>query len=216
MTVDELQTKLRQQGVEVRKIEPGPIKGLYTVAVPEGIVYVDESGTRLIQGQVFDLDTHANLTQAELQASLPSIDWAALPLQDAIKTVKGDGSRKMVVFSDPDCPYCHDLENLVLPKVDNVTIYTLLLPVAQLHHDAPRKAGLIWCAPDRAKAWDQWMHEGKLPDDDGSCGTPVAAIAALAEKFSVRATPTMVFADGSRMSGAGPVQAIEAHLQSAR
>ena len=118
----------------------------------------------------YDTETKRNLTEAR-QRELKRIAFASLPLDLAIKNVKGNGERKVAVFSDADCPFCARLEN-DLKNVDNVTIYTFLYPIDQLHPDAARKSKAIWCAPDKVKAWDEFFVSGKLPDNAGNCATP--------------------------------------------
>ena len=113
-----------------------------------------------------------NLTEERLR-KLNRVDVGALPLDMAIKKVKGNGARKMYVFSDADCPFCAKLEQ-ELKNVDNVTIYTFLFPIDQLHPDAARKSRMIWCAPDRVKAWDAFYESGALPDNAGDCDNPIA------------------------------------------
>ena len=142
------------------------------------------------------------------------VAWETLPLELAIKKVKGDGSRKLAIFSDADCPYCKRLES-EMKGLDNVTIYTFLFPIDQLHPDSARKSAMIWCSPDRIKAWDEWFDSGKLPDNKGDCATPIAQTALLGQKYHVNATPTLVFADGSITPGALPLPQIEAELTQA-
>src|SRR4030095_3402828 len=128
-----------------------------------------------------------NLTEAR-QRKLNRVDLATLPLNLAMKKVKGTGERTLVVFSDADCPFCHKLES-ELKTVDNVTIYTFLFPIDQLHPDAARKSKMIWCAPDKVKAWDAFFASGKLPENNGDCDTPLAATHDIGVKLKVNATP---------------------------
>lgn len=193
-------------------IRPSQVKGLYFVVLPQGPVYVDETGTHVIQGQVFDLQSHASLTSKELADATPSVKWTSLPFADAIKTVKGNGKRKMAVFSDPDCPYCRMLEQQSLNKIDNVTIYTFLFPLPQLHPDANRKSRLIWCAPNRAKAWSDWMEKNVLPVGEGNCANPIDRNAKLGTQLWVFGTPGMFFQSGDRLMAAMPADEVEKHL----
>ena len=139
---------------------------------------------------------------------------AALPLDLAIKKVKGNGERKLVVFSDPDCPFCAQLEK-TLKNIDNTAVYTFLFPIDQLHPDAARKARMIWCAPDRVKAWDAHYDSGTLPDNPGECENPVAKTQALGASLKINATPTLVFADGSIVPGALSVERLEGEFAKA-
>ena len=126
--------------------------------------------------------------------------------------VKGNGSRKLVVFSDVDCPYCKRLERNELANVTDVTVYTFLYPIEQLHPDAASKSKLIWCASNRVKAWEDWILRDQLPSAAGNCEVPLEKVGQLARKIGVSSTPTMIFADGKRMLGAQPYKEIERML----
>ncbi|MBV8656855.1 MAG: DsbC family protein [Burkholderiales bacterium] len=206
----EIQKKLPQRTVD--SVRTTPVKGIYEVVMkPHQIVYTDAHADYMFVGDLVDLKNRVSLTELR-QSELMRTDFSTLPLDKAFKVVKGDGSRKVVVFSDPDCPFCKRLENDTLSKIDNVTIYTLLFPLTSIHPDSARKAGLIWCADDKQQAWQDWMTTGKLPVNDGKCETPVAEIASLAEKLNVQATPTIVFESGEIVPGAIDPATFEAKL----
>ena len=197
-------------GMEIRQVTKTNYGGLYEVVLPDQIVYTDAKTNFVLIGQLFDTAAKQNVTEARLR-DLNRVPWESLPLQLALKKVKGTGERKLAVFSDADCPFCAKLEQ-ELKAIDNVTIYTFLYPIDQLHPDAARKSKMIWCAPDKQRAWDDFFVSGKLPDNKGDCGDPVAATAALGQKMNVTATPTLVFADGSVVPGALPAQRLEAQF----
>ncbi len=200
---------------KVDKVTKTPFAGLYEVFMGGQIIYTDEKMTYLIaDGVLVDGKTKKNLTE-ERMAELTKIDFKSLPLEQAIKVVKGDGSRKLVVFSDVDCPYCKRLERNELSQIDNVTIYTFLYPIQQLHPDAANKSKLIWCAKDRVKAWEDWILRDVLPASAGNCEVPLEKVGALANKVGANSTPTLFFADGKRMLGAQPFAEIEKSLAAA-
>ncbi len=195
--------------VQVTSIVKTPYGGLYEVFLGGEIIYTDEKFTFFIaDGHLLDTKTKSDITAARL-AELTKVDFSSLPLEKAIKVVKGNGSRKIAVFSDPDCPFCKRLEQNELSKIDNVTIYTFLYPIDQLHPDASNKSKVIWCAEDRSKAWTDWVVNGQLAKNANTCPTPIDDIAALAKKLGVASTPTLIFADGHRMLGAYPAEEIE-------
>lgn len=200
----------RFPGADIRHIAKTAYAGLYEVMFDDQMIYVDPRVDYVFVGSVYDAKTKTNLTERKSR-ELNRVAWGDLPLDLAIKKVKGTGARKLAVFSDADCPFCARLEE-TLKGVDDVTIYTFLYPIDQLHPDAARKSRLIWCAPDRVKAWDEFFASGKLPDNAGTCDTPIAATAALGQKLKVTATPTLVFADGSVVPGALPAANLEAEL----
>jgi thiol:disulfide interchange protein DsbC len=200
-------------GAEVRGVTKSPYFGLYEIQFDDRIVYTDAKAQYVLVGSVYDTESKLNLTE-ERQRKLNRVDLTTLPLNLAMKKVKGTGERTLIVFSDADCPFCHKLET-ELKNVDNVTIYTFLFPIDQLHPDAARKSRIIWCSADRVKAWDAFFESGKLPDNKGDCDNPIAKTAELGARFKINATPTLMFVDGSIVPGAIPAPRIETELKNA-
>ena len=197
-------------GAQVSNVAKSGYLGLYEAQFDGQMVYTDTKVTHVIVGSIYDTATKQNLSEQRLR-KLNRVAFDSLPLDLAIKKVKGGGSRKLVVFSDVDCPFCARLEK-ELKDVDDVTIYTFLYPIDQLHPEAALKSKMIWCSPDRLKSWDEFYESGKLPDNKGDCETPLATLQALGQKMRVNATPTLVFADGTMIPGALPRQRLEAQL----
>ncbi|ACT47503.1 DsbC family protein [Methylotenera mobilis] len=201
---------------KVEKVTKTPYTGLYEVFMGGQIIYTDEKMSFLIaEGHLVDPKTKKDLTSERLE-ELTRVDFSSLPLNQAIKVVKGNGSRKLVVFSDVDCPFCKRLERNELANVTDVTVYTFLFPIEQLHPDAASKSKLIWCAKDRVKAWEDWILRDQLPSAAGSCEVPLDKVGELARKVGVTSTPTLIFADGKRMLGAQPYKEIERMLSASK
>lgn len=200
-------------GAQVSDVSKSGYFGLYEAQFDGQMIYTDAKVAHVIVGSIYDTATKQNLSEDRLR-KLNRVAFDSLPLDLAIKKVKGNGQRKLVVFSDADCPFCARLEN-ELKSVDDVTIYTFLYPIDQLHPDAARKSRIIWCSADRLKAWDEYYASGKLPDNNGECETPLAKLQALGQKMRVNATPTLVFADGSVIPGALPRSRLESELNTA-
>lgn len=201
---------------KVRSVTKIPNIDLYEIIVGTDVYYVDGKVKYLFEGSLVDADTKQDLT-AERTRELKEtpIAWSDLPLDLAFKKVKGKGERSIAVFSDPDCPYCKRLENS-LKDVDNVTIYTFLFPLAEIHPQATDKAKSIWCSPNRTKAWDDYMLKGVAPTARKDCEHPVDKVLAYAQKNNINSTPTLVFASGKRLNGAYPKEAIEDQLNGAK
>ena len=199
---------------KIDEISKTPVPGLFEVRMGTDIVYADESGNFLLQGALIDTRTRTDITQARID-KLTAIDFASLPLKDAMLIRQGTGARKVVVFSDPNCGYCKRLERDLLGLKD-VSIYTFLYPI--LGPDSSAKSKDIWCAKDPAKAWRAWMLDGLVPAKvTSSCDS--AAIERntdMGKKYKVQGTPAMVFEDGSRAPGAIPAAQIEARLAAAK
>jgi thiol:disulfide interchange protein DsbC len=194
-------------GAQIGSVTKTPYSGLFEVYLDGQLVYIDAKAQYVFAGDVIDLKNRANLTQARLN-QLQAIKWDSLPLGNALKTVKGKGERKLVVFSDVDCPYCRKFE-AELAKVDNITVYTFLYPIEGLHPKAVQASKQIWCAPDRNKAWDDYISRGSVPNNDGKCANPVEATIALGNKLKVGGTPTLFFVNGQRVPGMVPAAQLE-------
>ena len=201
-----VETKLARTVTSVTKT---PYLGLYEVYVDGQIVYTDEKVSALLIGALVDGKTMKNVTDERMQ-KLTAIKFADLPLALAVKQVRGDGKRVFATFEDPNCGYCKKLAKDIA-KLDNVTIYTFLYPI--LSPDSLEKSNQIWCATDRAKAWNEWMIEGKAPGGKGDCDTTaVKKTIEMGRKLAITGTPTIFFADGERIPGAIPIAKIEQRL----
>ena len=201
--------------MHVQSITKTPYGGLYEVFLDGQIIYTDEKFSFLIaEGRLVDPKNKRDITSERIE-ELTKVDFSALPLNQAVKVVKGNGSRKLAVFSDPDCPFCKRLEQNELSGITDATIYTFLFPLEQLHPDASNKSKAIWCAPNRAQAWENWILRGQLAQGSTSCETPLAKNAELGKKLAITSTPTLIFSDGRRMLGAYPAQEIEKALDAA-
>ena len=203
----------RFPGAQINHVAKSSYFGLYEVMLDDNLVYTDASAAYIFVGSMYDTATKQNLTEARSR-KLNRVAVDKRPYELAFKRVKGDGSRKLVIFSDADCPFCHRLETEI-KGLDNVTIYTFLFPIDQLHPNAAHKSKQIWCSADKAQAWDAFFASGKLPDNKGDCGDPVAKTQALGQSLRINATPTLIFADGTMVPGALPLPQIEKEMTSA-
>jgi thiol:disulfide interchange protein DsbC len=190
-------------------VDTTPWPGVFEVVMGANLAYVDATGEYFLFGHLFDMKSQRDLT-AERKDALARIDFATLPLADALREVRGSGRRTLAVFSDPDCPYCRKLE-AESESLSDVTLYTFLMPIASLHPEARGKAIAVWCAQDRIAAWHALMRrEETLPPQD--CPHPVDRNVALAERLGISGTPTLVAADGRMLAGAASKAQIEAWL----
>jgi thiol:disulfide interchange protein DsbC len=207
-------SKLKQkyQNTTFKSVTATPLPGVYEVVMGKNVAYVEETGRYFVFGHLFDMQTQTDMTEGKIAsvATANRIDFSKLPLADAVVSVKGDGSRKIAVFSDPDCPYCKQLENN-LTTLNNVTIYTFLFPLEQLHPQAKAKSIGVWCAADRAKALSDLMLRNITTS--GNCDNPIERNIALAQQMGVNGTPTIILTDGTIMPGAPAASKLEQMLQ---
>jgi len=199
---------------KIDEISKTKIPGIFELRVGTELYYSDAQGDYLIEGNLVDTKTGVNLTEERI-AKLTAIDFSNLPLKDAIVFKQGSGSRKLVVFADPNCGYCKKFER-ELAQVNDVTVYTFLYPI--LGGDSPEKSRDIWCAKDNTKAWRDWMVDGTAPPKSiGQCDVEaLKRIALLGRKHKVMGTPALVFEDGKRVPGAMAPEQIEKQLSASR
>ncbi|WP_137895118.1 DsbC family protein [Ramlibacter sp. 2FC] len=197
---------------KIDEVSKTPMAGLYEVRINGSeLFYTDAEGNFLIQGQLMDTRQRRNLTEERVD-KLTAVAFDALPLKNAFTIVRGNGKRRLAVFEDPNCTYCKRFER-DLQKVDNVTIHLFLYPI--LGPDSQEKSRHIWCAKDKAKAWTDWMLREQLPPAANCDAAALASNVEFGRKHRITGTPTLIFADGTRVPGAIGTQEIEKQLASA-
>lgn len=197
---------------KIESLKKTPYSGLYEVVVGDEIFYTDDKANYFFIGRVIDTRTRTSMTDERIQEikAARRVPLDSLPLQSAIKIVKGDGTRRVAIFTDPNCPYCKQLEKELL-NVTDVTIYTLLYPVLKGSMELSKK---IWCSDNKIKAWDDFMLKGVAPTSK-DCETPLDVLVKSGQENKVSGTPTLIFADGTIVGGMIPAAAIEEKLESA-
>lgn len=200
------------EGHKIDSVKKTPYLGLYEVVVGDELFYTDDKANYFFFGHVIDTKTRTSMTNERIQEikAARRVPLDSLPLQSAIKIVKGDGKRQVAIFTDPNCPYCKQLEK-ELVNVTNVTIYTLLYPVLNGSMELSKK---IWCSDNQIKAWDDFMLRGVAPTGK-DCDTPLEVLLKSGRENKVSGTPTLIFADGSVVGGMIPAAAIEEKLSGA-
>ena len=206
----ELKKRVPEASVDsVRKI---PYGGLYEVTMGSEVFYTDEKASFLVLGSIVDLRTKENITEQRMR-QINKVNFADLPFDSAIKIVRGNGSRKVAIFEDPNCGYCKRFER-DLAGVTDITVYVFLYPI--LSEASVAKSKAVWCAPDRAKAWLDVMVRDTPVTNDGACATPIDKILAFGQSKRIQGTPTMFFENGERVPGVMAMADFEKKLATAK
>lgn len=208
-----LEKNYADQDLKVVSINPTPINSLYEVVVSgKQIVYTDATGEYMLVGDLIQTAEGRSLTE-ERKTDLNAIDFNALPLGKAVKEVRGKGSLKIAVFSDPDCPFCKRLEK-EFGQMNDITIYNFMMPIASLHPQAHQKSVQIWCQKDRTAAWTNWMRKGEMPPAVAECDNPVEETTSLGEQLGFTGTPAVIFPNGKVQAGYSPKAQLEQAIRS--
>jgi thiol:disulfide interchange protein DsbC len=201
-------------GVKVEGIQKGPL-GLYEVRFRGSsgmrIVYTDENATHIFVGKIYETQSDKDLTEERLR-KLNAIRFDSLPLEQAVKIQRGSGKRVIAMFSDPYCPACKTFEK-VLQQVDDITVYVFMFPVIRPELADQSKA--VWCSSDRAKAWLDIALRGKPSAAKAGCANPVDKNVELGRTLGVNSTPTLVLANGERITGGLALDDLNEVLESA-
>jgi thiol:disulfide interchange protein DsbC len=203
-----LEQRLRP-GTRIDGVRKTPYFGLYEARIGSDIIYTDDKVTYMIMGEILDGKTFENHTRARIE-ELQAIKFDDLPLQNAIKVVKGNGKRRMAYFSDPNCGFCKKFERETLADVKDATIFIFLYPI--LSEDSVTKAKQVWCAPNREKAYDDFMRAGRALPAKTDCDNPISQVQDLGRRLNITGTPTTFFDNGQRQVGAVESGALERRL----
>jgi len=212
---DQVKAELKKRFPEapvdtVRKTAYG---NLFEVTGGGEIFYTDDKASFLIVGgSLIDTRTRANVTEARMR-QLTAVKFDTLPLDAAFKIVRGDGSRKIALFEDPNCGYCKRFER-DLATVSNITVYVFLYPI--LSPDSLEKSKAVWCAPDRGKAWLDLMLKDQTPAGEAKCDTPIDRLLSFGRDKKIQGTPTIFFEDGERVPGAMTLAQLEKRISEAK
>jgi thiol:disulfide interchange protein DsbC len=196
----------------VESVQKTPFSGLYEVVVGGRILYTDEKVSYIFIGNLIDARGAAERDLTRERNAQLAVQTLRKASDQAIKRVRGNGKRVIYTFEDPNCGYCKQLQK-ELAKVNDITIYTFLWPI--LSQDSVDKSRAIWCAKDRAKAWDDFMLRGAPAQSDGNCVVPFEKNQELTQRFGIRGTPAIFLADGRMLGGYVPAAELEKEMSSA-
>ena len=205
--VDSVKSKLAQQypNVKIKNLQATEMQGLYSGTLDSQVVYVNEDVQHLFIGSMIRLKDQKNLTKDLTLKNNQNVDFKKLPLNDAIKTVRGNGKRQLAIFSDPNCPYCKSLE-ANLAKLNDVTIYTFIYPI-KTQSVQPSKQ--VWCSNNKAYAWQNLIKKNIQPGATATCANPIERNLQLGQQLGLRGTPAIIFSNGHTVMGAYPAEEIE-------
>jgi len=190
--------------VKILNIAQGPVKGFWEIFLQAGgrkaIVYVDYSKKNFFSGAIIDIKDKKNLTQEKFD-ELNKIDVSKIPLDDALVLGDKGAQYKVIVFSDPDCPYCgklHQELKKVIEKRKDIAFFIKLFPLP-MHPDAGRKSKSIICKKSMKLLEDNF--EGKQIPKEECNSKAIEENSKLAGEVGISGTPALVLPDGRIVPG---------------
>ncbi|OAL80807.1 thiol:disulfide interchange protein [Acinetobacter sp. SFB] len=204
--VDTVKINLTKQHpkLKIENIQNTEMKGIYSGSMDGQVVYLGEDAQHILVGSMYRLSDQKNLTQ-DLVLEQNSIDWKKLPLQDAVKSVRGNGKRQIAIFSDPNCPYCKQLE-AEINKLNDVTLYTFIYPIKTQSIAVSKQ---VFCERDPALAWSNLISKGIQPSSKNTCANPIERNLSLGKSLGLNGTPAIVFSSGFKVMGVRSAQEIQ-------
>ena len=206
---NEIRKSLQSKFPDIGKIEhivKTPYAGLYEIIIDGQLLYTDDKGQYIFEGNVIETKDRRNLSE-ERRRVLFAIDFDKLPFELAVKRVKGNGKRKLAIFTDPNCGFCKKLEK-ELSRVTDVTLYRFMYPIFPGSDEIVRN---VLCSKDPSKAWEDWMLSEIAPAT-ATCETQTAKVKALGQKLHVNGTPNLIFGNGIQAPGYLPLEQLEKNL----
>ena len=210
-TVIRKAVQARFPDLPVESVAKTPFNGIYEVVLGGRIVYTDEKVSYVFIGNLLDTRGAGERDLTRERGAQLAAQTLRKATDQAIKRVRGTGKRVIYTFEDPNCGYCKQLQK-ELTKVNDVTVYTFLMPI--LSQDSVEKSRVIWCAKDRAKAWDDVMLRGVALQGEAKCDTPIEKNMELAQRFRINGTPAIFLADGRMLGGYVPADELEKAMNS--
>jgi thiol:disulfide interchange protein DsbC len=207
ITNEEALNLLKEGITDVKVLEVGPaaVKGLWEIAIEsrgqKGIAYVDFSKKYVVSGSILNLKTKTNLTGEKLY-KLNKIDTSQIPLDNALLMGDKDASKKVIIFTDPECPYCgklHQEIKKILEKRKDIAFYIKMFPLAKLHPKAYEKSTAIVC--EKSLNLLEASFAGKSLPEPKCKTSELDENIKLGEKLGIRGTPAIILPDGGIIPG---------------
>lgn len=195
---------------KVLNIQISPVKGLWEITVDDngrkGIFYTDFSNKYFIAGPIIALESGPNRSKEQLDSIQDNrkVDVSKIPLDNALVLGSHSAQNKVIVFTDPECPFCAKLHiemKKVVEQRKDIVFYIKLFPLAK-HKEAYWKANAIACNKSLKMMEDNF--EGK-PIAKSECGTnDIDENMKLAKSLGITGTPTLILPDGRVHPGSLP------------
>lgn len=185
--------------MSIDAVRPSAMKGVYEVVMGADTAYVSADGKFLIAGDMYEIDSRTNLTEAGRQKTRVET-LAKLDEREMIVFKPATVKHTVTVFTDVDCGYCRKLHSEISQLNElGVQVRYLAYPRAGPGTEDWRKMEAVWCSKDRKNA----ITEAKAGREvkAGQCATPVAKQFKLGEQMGVRGTPAIFTSTGDYIGG---------------
>ena len=182
------------------RISDSPAKGIWQVEGMQGEnrvrVYLDFAKKNvMLINRFIPVDTIGKPPEVR------KLDLKEIPLTGTVLLGKKKAKHKVIVFSDPDCPYCRKLHaeiKKVVKKRKDIAFYIKPFPLP-MHKEAYGKCKTVLCEKS-VKTLDA-AFEGKAVPEASCDSSELDANIATAKKLGITGTPGIILPDGSLIPG---------------
>ncbi|MEE9334487.1 MAG: DsbC family protein [Granulosicoccaceae bacterium] len=195
----------RFQGLEITKISPSPVKGIYEWVSGGQIFYISEDANHLFNGALIDTITRSDLTAARVGkihiGLINDIGDHNMLIYEPQKPI----NKTVTVFTDTSCPYCSQLHSEIDELLgEGIRVRYLMFPRAGLGSETHKELESVWCANDPLAAMTSAKAGGWV--DHATCKNPIESHVAVANAIGLRGTPLIYLDDGQSIAGYRPAK----------
>ena len=181
--------------------EESPIPGLYQFAQGTEVFYISADGRYVMQGEMIDLQTQNNVTEA-FRASERAKALTQIDPKTMISVMPNAPQYQVTVFIDVDCPYCRVMQQNILEYTQRgIAIRYLAFPRSGPESVAALRMSQVWCSPDRLSALLLAETDQPLPNSRGDCTNIIRDHFATGLRMGIASTPSVILEDGTLIPG---------------
>lgn len=203
--LEQLESEINKRlpDLKVSSISETPMEGVYELISGGQIYYIGSGGRFILDGDLIDLETRANLTNDRLGSIHIGLINAMDESEMLVYQPEEDTGRSITVFTDTSCGYCRKLhQELDMILDEGIAVRYLLFPRAGVGSPAHKNLESVWCATDPQEAMTTAKSGGSVPEV--TCENPIAAHMSLAEQVGLRGTPLIYLDTGQQIPGYRP------------
>ena len=200
------------ESISPENVGPSPIDGWYTIHKGSIVAYISVDGRYLLQGDLIDLDSRANLTE-DLRWDARRELMSSVGEDDAIMFSPDEVKFTVSIFTDIECTYCRRLHNQIDDYLEHgIAVRYFLYPRGGPASRSWNTSEEVWCSADRGEALTLAKLDRKF--ETSSCDSSmIGDHYIMGQEVGLSGTPAIVLDDGELVSGYMPPDALKQRLE---